>query len=81
MGSPIKGQVKKKNTSPDKKSLPFLLAEILLTYLIRLLEKSPSGIGYMIERAEVIAKDNEYELIDSFTEILKHVPVFTKVYQ
>ena len=24
-GSPIKGQVKKKNTSPDKKGLPFLL--------------------------------------------------------
>jgi len=76
MGSPIKGQVpsgicfafhgasKKKNTSPDKKSPPFLLAEILLTYLIRLLEKSPSGIGYMIERAELIAKDNKYQLID-----------------
>jgi len=34
---------------------------------------SPSGIGYSLERAEVIAKDNKYQLKDSFTEILKHL--------
>jgi hypothetical protein len=54
----------------------------LLTDLIRLLGTSPSGIGYTIERGELIAKDNEaprsklqgisaktnkYQLIDSFT--------------
>jgi len=31
----------------------------------RLLGMSPSGIGYAIERAEVTAKDNKYQLIDS----------------
>ncbi len=36
----------------------------LLTYLIRLLGTSRSGIGYTIERAEMIAKDNKYQLID-----------------
>ena len=39
----------------------------LLTYLIRLVGKSPSGIGYTIERAELTPKDNKYQLIDSFT--------------
>ena len=36
----------------------------LLTDLIRLFGTNPSGIGYTIERAEVIAKDNNYQLID-----------------
>ncbi len=35
----------------------------LLTYLIRLLERSPSEIGYTIERAEVTNKDNKYQLL------------------
>jgi hypothetical protein len=39
----------------------------LLTYLIRLFGTSPSGIGYTIGRAEVITKDNKYQLIDSLT--------------
>jgi hypothetical protein len=39
----------------------------LLTDLIRLLVPSPYGRGYTIERAEVIARDNKYQLIDSFT--------------
>ena len=39
----------------------------LLTYVIRLIGTSPSGIGYRIERSEIIAKDNKYQLIDSFT--------------
>ena len=33
--------------------------------LIRLLGTSPSGIGYSLERAQLIAKDNRYQLIDS----------------
>ncbi len=45
----------------------------LLTDLIRLVGTSRSGIGYTIEKAELIAKDNKYQLIDSFTEILKHL--------
>jgi hypothetical protein len=36
----------------------------LLTYLIRVLGPSPSGISYTIERAEITAKDNKYQLID-----------------
>ncbi len=32
----------------------------LLTDLIRLVGTSPSGRGYTIERADVIAKDNKY---------------------
>ncbi|MEE9503476.1 MAG: hypothetical protein V3V48_15485, partial [Candidatus Aminicenantaceae bacterium] len=44
-----------------------------MTDLIRLLGTSPSGIGFTIERAEVTAKDNKYQLIDSFTEILKYL--------
>ena len=39
----------------------------LLTYLIRLVGTNPSGIGYAIESAELIVKDNKYQLIDSFT--------------
>jgi hypothetical protein len=39
----------------------------LLTDLIRFLGTGPSGIGSSLERAEVIAKDNKYQLIDSFT--------------
>jgi len=35
-----------------------------LTDLIRVVGTSLSGIGYTIERAEVIAKDNKYQLID-----------------
>jgi len=35
--------------------------------LTRLPGTSPPGIGYRIERAEDIAKDNKYQLIDSFT--------------
>jgi len=35
-----------------------------LADLIRLVGTSPSGIGYTIERAQVIAKDNKYQLID-----------------
>jgi hypothetical protein len=46
--------------------------------LIRLLGASPSGIGYSLERAEVTAKDNKYQLIDTFTEILKYLPLFSK---
>ena len=38
----------------------------LLTYLIRLVGASPYGGGYTLERAEVIAKDRKYQLIDSF---------------
>jgi hypothetical protein len=40
--------------------------------LIRLLGRGLSGIGYSIEGVEVIAKDNKYQLIDSF-------PVTTQV--
>ena len=36
----------------------------LLTDLIRLVGTSPSGIGYTIEKVEVTAKDNKYQLID-----------------
>jgi len=39
----------------------------LLIDLTRLPGTSPPGIGYRIERAEDIAKDNKYQLIDSFT--------------
>jgi hypothetical protein len=38
----------------------------LLTDLIRLPGRSPPGIGYTIERAELTTKDNKYKLIDSF---------------
>ncbi len=55
----------------DKYSLLYLkvkgLKSRLLIDLIRLFGTNPSGIGYTIERAEVIAKDNKYQLIDSFT--------------
>jgi hypothetical protein len=47
----------------NKYWLPYLkvkgLKSRLLTYLIRLAGTSPSGIGYTIERAGVIAKDNK----------------------
>ena len=39
----------------------------LLTDLIRLVGTSPSGIGYSLARAQLIAKDNKYQLIDLFT--------------
>ncbi len=48
----------------------------LLIDLIRLVGTSPSGIGYTIERAEVVAKDNKYQLIDSFTKMLQNAPTF-----
>ncbi len=38
----------------------------LLIDLIRLVGRSPPGIGYTIERAELIAKDNKNQLIDSY---------------
>ena len=38
-----------------------------LDTFVRLVGTSPSGIGYSVERAELIAKDNKYQLIDSFT--------------
>jgi hypothetical protein len=37
---------------------------------------SPSGTAYAIDRAEVIAKDNKYQLIDSFTKMLQNAPAF-----
>jgi len=46
----------------------------LLTDLIRLLGTSPFGIGYTIERAELTAKDNKYQLIDSFTKLCQNAP-------
>jgi hypothetical protein len=39
----------------------------LLTDLIRVLGASLSVIGYTIERAQAIAKDNKYQLMDSST--------------
>jgi len=39
----------------------------LLIDLIRPVGTNPSGIGYSIERAQVIAKDNNYQLIDLFS--------------
>ncbi len=37
-----------------------------LDRFVRLFGMIPSGIGYSIERAELIAKDNKYQLKDSF---------------
>jgi hypothetical protein len=46
----------------------------LLTDLIRLVGRSPSGIGNSFERAEVIAKDNKYQLIASLCVDFMRIP-------
>jgi len=66
-----KSCIKNNGVLNNKYSLLYLrvkgLKSRLLTDLIRLVGTSPSGIGCTIERAEVIAKDNKYQLVDSFT--------------
>ncbi len=52
---------------------------ISLTELARRLGISVAGVGYSVERGEIIARENDYQLIELISENFKGVPLDMRI--